>query len=184
MFKLCSILCTQRSRLFQTVNVAQGRYGRAPNVCAFYGRAACKSLVIFNPIDELNDEKVKQKKFFFWEPMWRVSVFVCLAPNRRTFASWTWGLARLCPCPSAPSKPAFATTIRSSSSTRVRAILPEWPNWSGPSSEPVWLPRAPSNNPADLTPATCGRPAQVSELTLWTICGCRCLAEGPSPQVL
>lgn len=152
----------QRSHLFQTVIVAQDRYCRAPNVCASNGRSACKSVLY-----EFLSWRIPWKYIYiFLEQMWLVFVFVYLAPNQRTSASWTWVLAWLCPCPSALSKRAFATTTRSSSSTMVRAILPTWPNWSGPSSEPLWPPRAPSNNPAVLTHATCGRPAQVSELSV------------------
>lgn len=92
-------------------------------------------------------------------------VCVFAGPSQRPSASSTQTSAWLCPCPSAPSMPAVAMAIRSSSSARGCVIQTTPPNWSGPNSELKCPQRALSSKAVVWTPATSGRPALVRNLS-------------------
>lgn len=103
----------------------------------------------------------------YWEYITDLCTYMCvcvfIVHSQRISVSSMWTLVLPCQCPSAPSMWGAATMIHFSLSVRACATQSIRPKWSGPSSEPKCLWRAPSTNPANLTPATNGRPALVSD---------------------
>lgn len=96
--------------------------------------------------------------------MWTLCWCLFAVHSQRPSASWTQTSALPCRCHSAPSMPAFATTIHSFLSARAHVMELILLDWTGPCSVSKCRRRAQFRSPAISTPATNGRPAPVSNI--------------------